>query len=46
VPGTGHVPSGWFAAAPAPRETLFDIRATVYEVRDFLIDDEEEEEDT
>jgi hypothetical protein len=27
-------------------ETLFDIRATVYEVRDFLIDDEEEEEDT
>jgi hypothetical protein len=26
-------------------ETLFDVRAAVYEIHDFLIDDEEEEEE-
>ena len=26
-------------------ETLFDIRVVAYEIRDFLLEDEEEEED-
>jgi hypothetical protein len=32
-------------AAALILETLFDVRAAVYEIHDFLIDDEEEEEE-